>query len=273
VEKCAGLEVAGHKASEEEMIRSATIYQAAMENAARFHAGIASSIPSFDLEISIDEGSKQTSLEDHLFVAEYLHAQGIDFTSLAPKFPGKFRKGIDYIGDFDELIASMEMHASLARMIGGYKLSLHSGSDKISVYCPFQDITDGRFHVKTSGTSWLEAMTFISQTDKPLFREMYRIALDNLSESMKAYDTEITLNDFPPELPRDTYISRADANMRQLWHISYGVLLDHFGDAIRAVLAEHEDDHYESVRNNIAGHLYLLRPFDPSRRRPTSCPS
>lgn len=258
VRRCAGLRVGDREASEQELTRSALVYQPALENVTRFHEGIRSEIPAFDLEISIDEGTKETSVEDHLFVAEYLHGTGIDFTSLAPKFPGKFRKGIDYIGDLGALKSSIEMHASLARTIGGYKLSLHSGSDKWSVYGLFTEATEGTFHVKTSGTSWLEAMTFISQTHKPLFRELHRIALDNLNESVKAYDTEINVNDFPAELPADTFISRSDANMRQLWHISYGALLAEKGGAIRSLLLEHEERHYEWVSRHIREHLECL---------------
>lgn len=258
IQKASGLKIAGREMSEPELLRSAAIYQVALEKAVGFYDIIRAEMPGFDFEVSIDEGSKETTLEDHFFAAEHLHASGVEFTSLAPRFPGKFRKGVDFEGDLDLLAASMEMHARLAREIAGYKLSLHSGSDKWSVYYDYRNATRGHFHVKTSGTSWLEAMTFISQTDKPLFREMYRIALDNLNESVKYYDTEISLKDFPRELPRDTYISRADTNLRQLWHISYGILLAEKGDAIRRALAEHESEHYEWVRRHMGQHLQFL---------------
>lgn len=258
IRRLSGMRFGARAASEEKLIRSALEWQPAMERVERFHQLIRAEMPRFDLEISIDEGANETTLEDHLFVAEYLHSRRIDFFSLAPKFPGKFRKGIDYIGDAEDLAASMEMHAALARTIGGYRLSLHSGSDKWSVYAPFREAAQGMFHVKTSGTSWLEAVSVVQESAPDLFRVLYGIALDNLEESVQAYDTEIRRVDFPPELPLDSDAALADPRFRQLFHISYGGLLDECGERIRAVLAEHEERHYDRVTRHIERHLDRL---------------
>ncbi len=211
------------------------------------------------MEVSIDEGSRQTSVEDHLFVAEYLHRSGIDFTSLAPKFPGQFQKGVDYAGDMEALARSLRTHAVLCKQIGGYRLSLHSGSDKFSIYPMFREITEGRFHIKTSGTSWLQAVKAIASANVPLFQELYALCLQNLDESKKAYDVAVTKQDFPTELPKvdlPKFVTRPD--VRQLFHISYGVLLDNKRDQILETLHRHESEHYSLVRDHIDKHLNLL---------------
>ena len=82
-----------------------------------------------DFEISIDETTTPTSPLEHFFVANELRVRGVRFATLAPRFVGEFQKGVDYIGNLDELQKQMRVHAAIARHFG-YKLSLHSGSDK-----------------------------------------------------------------------------------------------------------------------------------------------
>ncbi len=69
---------------------------------------------------------------------------------------GEFEKGVDFKGDMAAFEASLKAHAAIARFLGPYKLSLHSGSDKLSIYTAFAKVTQGQFHVKTAGTSYLE---------------------------------------------------------------------------------------------------------------------
>ena len=258
VRKHSGQGVAAHATSEQELLRSAAVYQRPLENAVRFHRIIRAAMPDFDLEVSMDEASQETTLEDHLFAAEYLHASGVALTSLAPRFPGKFRKGVDFIGDVADLAASMRMHARLAREIGGYKLSLHSGSDKWLAYRPFGEAVEGLFHVKTSGTSWLEALSLVSEYEPELYKVIYTIALAHLHDSLRDYDTDINLRDLPPRIPPGECLDRRDRNLVQLFHISYGALLAEKGDEIRALLAEHEARHYERIATHMRRHLEAL---------------
>ena len=178
------------------------------------------------MEVSIDEGSRDTTVEDHLFVAEYLHRSGVDFGSLAPKFPGEFQKAVDYAGDMAALDKSVRTHAELARSLGGYRLSLHSGSDKFSVYKLFGEATQGNFHIKTSGTSWLQAVKLVAHSEPALFRELYALALAALPENKKAYHVYITPQHFPAEPPAEVMEFFAIPDVQQLLHISYGTLLD-----------------------------------------------
>jgi hypothetical protein len=88
----------------------------------------------YDLEISIDETTAPTLPAHHLFIAAELARRGVAVNSLAPRFVGEFQKGIDYIGDTAEFERQFAVHCAIARRYGGYKVSIHSGSDKFSVY-------------------------------------------------------------------------------------------------------------------------------------------
>ena len=81
--------------------------------------------------------------------------------SLAPRFVGTFEKGVDYIGDRTTFAQDIAVHAAIARSHGPYKLSLHSGSDKFSIYDICAEATHGLVHLKTAGTSYLEALRTI----------------------------------------------------------------------------------------------------------------
>lgn len=260
IAELAGTNVQGtdYVISQDELLTSAIIYEKSMEQVKRFNEIIKSGLADFDLEVSIDEGSRDTTAEDHLFVAEYLHRSGIDFKSLAPKFPGEFQKAVDYDGDVNALAESLRVHAALSKMLEGYRLSLHSGSDKFSVYKLFGDTTGGNFHIKTSGTSWVMAVKLVASANPELFRDLYSRCLDNLMESKKAYHVYITPEHFPSELPHDLLAFYDIPDVRQLFHISYGVLLDARKSAIYETLRKHEQEHYGYVSDHIARHLDLL---------------
>ena len=191
VQKWAGTTLAGHTFSTNELVQSAIIYEKAMNRVKRFDSIARGKLGAYDLEVSIDEGARDTTPEDHLFVTEYLHGLEVDFTSLAPKFPGQFQKAVDYRGDKRALEASFKTHAEMARKFGNYRLSLHSGSDKFSIYGIFAGATEGNYHIKTSGTSWLQAVNLIAHRNRLLFNELYGICLTTLPESKKAYSVDI----------------------------------------------------------------------------------
>ena len=118
-----------------------------------------------DLEVSIDETADPTSPSEHAFVASELRRRGVPLTSLAPRFPGVFEKGVDHRGSLAEFVEALRAHAHVAREHGPYKLSLHSGSDKLRLYRPLVQETGGVFHVKTAGTSYLEALRVAGARD------------------------------------------------------------------------------------------------------------
>lgn len=219
-------------------------------------------LSSFDLEVSLDEGGMLTSPEVHFFVAEELHHRGVDFRSLAPRFPGAFEKGIDYGGNLQDFVQALREHVVVARNIGGYRLSLHSGSDKFSVYPAFFRETGGLFHLKTSGTSWLEALAVVAEKDPELFHRVYRIAYETFEENLKAYRLSVTKAEIPQDVrsvkEKDLPLLLQDAQIRQFLHIAYGSVLERVGPELRRFLFKEETRHYERVCENIRRHLTVL---------------
>jgi len=248
--------------SEETLLPLLLAYLPAIDKVEYFHALLAERVSSFDLEISLDEGPRETSPEAHFFVAEELHRRRIDFHSLAPRFPGLFEKGVEYVGDLEKLALSFRIHSAIQRNLTGYRLSLHSGSDKFSVYPSFFRETGGILHVKTSGTSWLSALEVIMENTPDLFRAIYKIAYQTLEDNLKAYSLSLSRADFPPDLEkvddRDLPGFFFQDKVRQMLHIAYGPILEAFGDRLKEVLFAQEEKHYEKVSNNIERHLSVL---------------
>lgn len=221
-----------------------------------------------DFEISIDETLTPTAPESHFFVANELYARGLTIYSMAPRFIGEFQKGIDYIGNIDQFEQELAVHAAIADKFG-YKLSIHSGSDKFSVFPLIGRYTQGRFHVKTAGTNWLEAVRTVAKVNPSLYRRMHQYALEHFQEATAYYHVTTDLSQIKPleqvsdaELPE--YMN--ENNARQLLHITYGILLQAkdahgeslFKDEFYRTLSEQEDAFSASLQAHIGKHLELL---------------
>ena len=102
-------------------------------------------------------------------------------TSFAPRYLGEFEKGVDYLGDRQAFERHVGLRAAIARELGPYKLSLHSGSDKFSIFEAVARQTRGLVHLKTAGTSYVEALRTLAALDPPLFREIYAFARDEFA--------------------------------------------------------------------------------------------
>jgi hypothetical protein len=213
-----------------------------------------------DFEISIDETSTPTTPLQHFFVASELKRRGVDFDTLAPRFCGEFQKGIDYIGDLSRFESELISHAAIARHFG-YKLSVHSGSDKLSIF-PLIKKHCGSFHVKTAGTSWLEAVKLVSMKDPQLFRQAYALALESFGEARTYYHVSAEPSKIPDisrlddsELP----LLLTDDNARQLLHITYGQLLrSGLSDRLFSFWRKYEEDYFALLQRHIGRHLDLL---------------
>ncbi len=152
----------------------------------------------------------------------------------------------------------MRTHAELARKLDGYRLSLHSGSDKFSIYKLFAEAAQGNFHIKTSGASWLQAIKWSPAKTHPYSASFTPYAPERLWKTRK-HTTSISH-------PSISHLSRradllgfyAAPDVAQLFHISYGTLLEARRDEIRDVLRSGEARHYEFVSGHIDRHLRLL---------------
>lgn len=234
------------------------IYQDIIEPAGR----------AIDFEVSIDEVATPTTPQDHFFVSNELIKRGVKINSVAPRFCGEFQKGIDYIGDKQQFEAEFKIHAEIADHFG-YKVSIHSGSDKFGVFEVIGKYTKGRYHVKTAGTNWLEAVRVLAEVAPKLYRQIHDFALANLEEAKKYYHVTFDPNAIPDisslsdqELPG--LMNQDDA--RQALHITYGLILQakhengdyRFRKQIYDVLLEHEDLYSKRLQQHIGKHLDLL---------------
>lgn len=229
---------------------------------------IAAAGRSIDFEISIDETATPTDPAAHWFVANELKRESVEVYSMAPRFCGEFQKGIDYIGDIDQFERELAVHAAICDHFG-YKLSVHSGSDKFSVFPLVAKYTNGRFHLKTAGTNWLEAVRTVARVNPGLYRRMHAYAAEHVEEALKYYHITADfgkvkpLGDVPDaELPE--YMN--ENNARQLIHITYGLLLTAkdtagaplFRDEFYATLQANEDAYEAALVAHIGKHLELL---------------
>lgn len=215
-----------------------------------------------DFEISVDEIPFPTPPETHLFLMIVLRHRGVRIESLAPRFIGEFQKGIDYRGEVQAFRKQFYHHTLIAQHYGNYKLSIHSGSDKFSIFPHVGEIAGGKVHLKTAGTSWLEAVRLIALKAPSLFKEMVRTALSAFKEASKLYHVTTDLSRVPkPENLDDQRLSELldEENSRQLLHITYGFLLNSPSrGAFFKTLIEHEEDYWSLLEHHIEKHLNLL---------------
>jgi hypothetical protein len=212
----------------------------------------------FELEMSVDETETPTSIEEHFFIATELKRLGVQWVSLAPRYIGRFEKGVDYIGDLDEFEAELAKHAAIARALGPYKLSIHSGSDKFSIYPIVARHTRGLAHLKTAGTSYLEALRVVAQVEPSLFRQILAYAIERYPEDRATYHVSADLAKVPaPDTLADADLSALldQFDARQVLHVTFGSMLDRFGGEILSVLAAHEEAHYAALEDHFEKHL------------------
>jgi hypothetical protein len=195
----------------------------------------------FELEVSVDETEDPTSHAEHVYVASELRRLGVRWMSLAPRFVGRFEKGVDYIGDLRQFQNHFAGHAAIARALGPYKLSLHSGSDKFSVYAIAAAETRGLVHVKTAGTSYLEALRTIAVIDPALFRDIYVLARERYEVDRASYHVSARLDRAPEPGGGlgDERLGRLldDFDAREILHVTFGSVLGAGEDGGRPDLA------------------------------------
>lgn len=224
----------------------------------------------FDLEVSVDETDAVTSPLDHLFCGLELKHRGVPVTSLAPRFIGDFEKGIDYRGDLVKFENQLREHIAVAKFCGPYKLSIHSGSDKFSIYPIIGQVCGDYLHVKTAGTSYLEALRVVARMAPALFSEIVDFCRGRFESDRKSYHLSTTLKEIE-SLPayggvKDEAQFLDERVGRQLLHVTFGSVLTvgtdakgrRFKDGILEQLVRHADLHCEVLEKHFTKHLSLL---------------
>ncbi|WP_428940177.1 tagaturonate epimerase family protein [Fontivita pretiosa] len=231
----------------------------------------------YEIELSVDETPQPTTLAEHWIIADQCRLRGIKLISLAPRYVGEFEKGVDYKGDLAAFERSLADHAAIAHQLGPYKLSLHSGSDKLTIYPSFARLTRGRFHVKTAGTSYLEALRVVLRHDEALFRRIVDFSRSRYETDRATYHVSATLDKVPP--PSDIkdatrleqiYLQRwCDVRGsggftepgRQILHTTFGSVLTDptLKPQVMQILREHRATYDSILAEHFAKHLSALR--------------
>ena len=230
----------------------------------------------FEIELSVDETPQPTTLAEHYIIADQCLKRGMKLVSLAPRFIGDFEKGVDYKGDLKALDRSLADHADIADLLGPYKLSLHSGSDKLSIYTMFARQTKSRFHVKTAGTSYLEALRVVARHDVPLFRKIIDFSRGRYEKDKATYHVSATLDSAPPasDIKDARLLEKAYLGLwedvkgseglsdpgRQILHCTFGSVLTDpvLKGEVMAVLTAHPQTYEGILADHFGRHLKSL---------------
>lgn len=222
-----------------------------------------------EVEISVDETASPTSAMEHIYIATELQRLGVHWVSLAPRYPGTFEKGVDFIGDLSVFERALADHAAIARYLGPYKLGVHSGSDKFRIYPILAHHTRGSVHLKTAGTSYLEALRTIASLDPALFRAIYAFARERYPTDKASYHVSAEAD----RTPRPEDLSDADLptlleqpEARQVLHVTFGSILTArasdgsllFADRILSLLRAHQQVYAANLKTHFLRHL---QPF------------
>lgn len=233
----------------------------------------------FITEVSMDEtDAPQTPIEMFFILAAIADA-GIPAQTIAPKFTGRFNKGVDYVGDvaqftkeFEQDIAVIAFAIKEFGLPENLKLSVHSGSDKFSIYRPIHDaITkfNTGLHLKTAGTTWLEELIGLAMAGGEgleIAKKVYRASFNRFDELAKPYATVIDIDQaklpapdevdgwdgkkYADTLRHDQSNSLYNIHFRQLLHVGYKVAAE-LGDEYLSALKKYKNVIAEHVAENI----------------------
>ena len=259
------------KCSGDQLREIAEKYLFAAQKAGQIYRKIEASkgAASFVTEISMDEVASPQSPVDLLFILMMLSAEKIPLQTIAPKFSGRFNKGVDYVGD--PLKFAEEFESDL--LVTGYavdefglpdnlKLSIHSGSDKFSIYGHINSMMTKHgkgIHLKTAGTTWLEEVIGLAEAGGDALefvKQIYSRALEEISELCTPYADVIDIDvsslpsgdevavwngsKFASSLRHDQNNRNYNPNMRQLIHVAYKLAAGE-SDRFFSLLDEHQE--------------------------------
>jgi hypothetical protein len=217
-----------------------------------------------EFEVSVDETDNPTSHAEHVYIASELKRMGVKWISLAPRFVGRFEKGVDYIGDLEDFEQDIKGHAAIARVFGPYKISLHSGSDKFSIYKIAAQATRGLVHLKTAGTSYLEALRTIATINPDFFKEIYEFCRNRYGVDKVSYHVSAQLSRAPIASDVDHLTGLLDNfDAREILHVTFGSVLKEkasdgsfrFFERLMRLLQDNPELYAENIERHFMRHL------------------
>jgi hypothetical protein len=234
----------------------------------------------FITEVSMDETDQPQTPVEMLFILAAIADEGIPARTIAPKFTGRFNKGVDYVGDvakfakeFEADVAVVALAAKEFDLPKDLTLSVHSGSDKFSIYGPIAGTLkkfDAGLHLKTAGTTWLEELIGLAMAGGEgleIAREVYAVAISRIDELCTPYATVIDIDidtlpapdavdqwdadAFASALRHDQSCQEYDLNLRQLLHVAYKIAAEmgpRYFDAL--------DKYADIIARNVTENIY-----------------
>lgn len=275
----------------DDLQRAGLKFLGAVQQAGRIYRHIAShkGEDRFVTEVSMDESDQAQGPADLLLILAALAHEGVPAQTIAPKFSGRFNKGVDYQGDVrrfeDELSADMAVIEFARRRFtlpASLKLSVHSGSDKFSIYPAIRRClkrSNAGLHLKTAGTTWLEEVIGLAEAGGEglaIAKEIYRKALNQFEVLCAPYATVIDID--RSKLPSPTQVDTWDSalfvanlrhdpacpafnpHLRQLVHVGYKVAAE-MGERYARAVEAHQDTIGKAVTGNILDRH--IRPVFP----------
>ena len=240
----------------------------------------------FVTEVSMDETDCPQTPAELLLILAAIADEEIPIQTIAPKFTGRFNKGVDYVGNVEQF--EKEFSADLAviahavqryNLPGNLKLSVHSGSDKFSLYAPIRRSLrrfEAGVHLKTAGTTWLEELIGLAEASPEglaLAKEIYAGAFEHLEELCAPYAAVIDIDPSRLPAPAGVWNWRAEQyagalrhdpsnpefnpHVRQLLHVAYKIAAA-MGERYTNMLRACE----ESISRNVTGNLFT-RHIEP----------
>jgi len=234
----------------------------------------------FIIEMSTDEADVPQTPEELLVILAAVADEQIPIQTIAPRFSGRFNKGVDYVGDikvfareFEEDIGVIKFAIKRYNLPQNLKLSVHSGSDKFSIYEPIRRAIRKHgvgLHIKTAGTTWLEEVIGLAEAGGPaleLVKEIYIEAVGKIEELTRPYATviDIHIEELPPPekvkhwsseqfvlaLRHQPNCPQFNPSMRQLMHVAYKLAAARL-EKYLALVREHES----IISRNVTQNLY-----------------
>ena len=233
----------------------------------------------FAAEVSMDETDDPQTPPELLVILAMLADEKVRVQTIAPKFTGRFNKGVDYVGDlaqfereFNQDLAVIAHAIQLYGLPENLKVSVHSGSDKFSLYPIIREAlqrTGAGLHLKTAGTTWLEEIIGLAEAGGDglaLAKEIYAYALAHVDEFCAPYASVIDID--RDQLPSAETVEQwsgqqlanavrhipdhpeFNAHVRQLLHVSFKVAAKH-GDHYLQMLVENAEVVGKNVTENI----------------------
>jgi len=264
-----------------EVERVANKFLLAVQDAGKIYQHIAKAkgVANFVTEVSMDETDSPQTPPELLIILAAIADERIPIQTIAPKFTGRFNKGVDYVGDvkqfeqeFNEDLAVIAFAIQKYGLPPSLKLSVHSGSDKFSIYEPMRKALakfDAGVHIKTAGTTWLEELIGLAEAGGDgleIAKEIYAYAIEHVDEFCAPYASVIDIDkvklpsaavvngwssrQFTDALRHDQKNPAFNPSFRQLLHVSFKVAAKK-GDRYYAALKKHEAIIAKNVTENL----------------------